>query len=66
MRFSSRQRGAEETMAYVTYHRTDAVHATIHPQSKSGWRKLAWGRLFALAATIGLWAGLIAAARAIF
>ncbi|WP_172274154.1 hypothetical protein [Caulobacter sp. RHG1] len=48
-------------MAYVTYHRTDAVHATIHPQ-----RKLAWGRLFALAAAIGLWAGLIAAARAIF
>ena len=62
MRFSSRQRGEEETMAYVTYHRTDAaVHATITPQ-----RKLAWGRLFALAATIGLWAGLIAAARAIF
>jgi hypothetical protein len=61
MRFSSRQRGAEETMAYVTYHRTDAVHATIHPK-----RKLAWGRLFALAATVGLWVGLIAGARAIF
>lgn len=68
MRFSSRQRGAEEeTMAYVTYHRTDAaVHATINPQSKLVGRKLAWGRLFALAATIGLWAGLIAGARAIF
>lgn len=62
MRFSSRQRGAEEeTMAYVTYHRTDAVHATIHPK-----RKLAWGRLFTLAAAVGLWVGLIAGARAIF
>ncbi|WP_343699285.1 hypothetical protein [Caulobacter sp.] len=54
-------------MAYVTSHRTDAaVHATINPQSKLVGRKLAWGRLFALAATIGLWAGLIAGARAIF
>lgn len=61
MRFSSRQRGAEETMAYVTYHRTDAVHATTYPK-----RKLAWGRLFALAGAIGLWVGLIAGARAIF
>ncbi len=53
-------------MAYVTYHRTDAVHATINPQSKPVVRKLAWGRLFTLAAAIGLWVGLIAGARAIF
>lgn len=47
-------------MAYVSY-RTDAVHATTTPQ-----RKLAWGRLFALATTIGLWVGIIAGVRAIF
>lgn len=59
MRSSSQQRGAEEAMAYVSY-RTDAVHAKTIIQ-----RKLAWGRLFALAATIGLWAGLIAAVRVV-
>ncbi|WP_454713783.1 hypothetical protein [Caulobacter segnis] len=48
-------------MAYVSY-RTDAVHATTtQPQ-----RKLAWGRLFALAATVTLWVGIIAGVRAIF
>jgi hypothetical protein len=47
-------------MAYVSY-RTDAVHATTQPQ-----RKLAWGRLLALAATITLWVGIIAGVRAIF
>lgn len=46
-------------MAYVSY-RTDAVHATTIPQ-----RKVAWGRLFALAATISLWVGIIAGVRAI-
>lgn len=58
MRFSSRQRGAEETMAYASYDR--AVHAT-NPV-----RRLAWGRLFTLAAAIGLWAALIVGARALF
>lgn len=48
-------------MAYVSY-RTDAVHATTTLPR----RKFAWGRLFALAATLALWAGIIAAARAIF
>lgn len=48
-------------MAYVSY-RTDAVHATTTtPQ-----RKLAWGRLFALAATVTLWVGIIAGVRALF
>ncbi|USQ96380.1 hypothetical protein [Caulobacter sp. RL271] len=47
-------------MAYVSY-RTDAVHATTTAQ-----RKLAWGRLFALATTLALWAGIIAGVRAIF
>ena len=49
-------------MAYVSF-RTEAVHATTTPQIQ---RKLAWGRLFALAATIALWAGIIATARMIF
>lgn len=49
-------------MAYVSF-RTDAVHATTTAQPQ---RKLAWGRLFALAATLSLWAGIIATARAIF
>jgi hypothetical protein len=48
-------------MAYVSY-RTDAVHATTTNRPR---RKLAWGRLFALAAAIGLWAGIIAAVRAV-
>jgi|GEM_PF-2378089 len=54
-------------MAYVSY-RTDAVHATTTTQSNAGQpqRKLAWGRLFALAATLALWAGIIAAVRVIF
>lgn len=54
-------------MAYVSF-RTDAVHATTTTQSHSplAQRKLAWGRLFALAATLALWAGIIAAARAVF
>ncbi|UAL10350.1 hypothetical protein [Caulobacter segnis] len=47
-------------MAYVSYDRTSAVHATTTPQ-----RKLAWGRLLALAATISLWTGIIAVARVI-
>jgi hypothetical protein len=59
MRSSSHQRGAEEAMAYVSY-RTDAVHAKTTAQ-----RKFAWGRLFALAATVSLWAGVIAGAKAI-
>lgn len=58
MRFSSRQRSAEETMAYIPYDR--AVHAT------NPIRRLAWGRLFTLAASVGLWVGVIATARAIF
>ncbi|WP_395444983.1 hypothetical protein [Caulobacter sp. UC70_42] len=45
-------------MAYVSYDR--AVHAT-NPV-----RHLAWGRLFTLAAAIGLWAALIVGARALF
>ena len=49
-------------MAYVSF-RTDAVHATTTTQPQ---RKLAWGRLFALATTLALWAGIIAAVRAIF
>lgn len=44
-------------MAYVSYDR--AVHAT-NPV-----RRLAWGRLFTLAAAIGLWAGVIVGARAL-
>lgn len=48
-------------MAYVSY-RTDAVHATTTTLPH---RKLAWGRLFALAVAIGLWAGIIAAVRAV-
>ena len=48
-------------MAYVSF-RADAVHATTtQPQ-----RKLAWGRLFALAATVTLWVVVIAGVRAIF
>ncbi|MBO9546626.1 hypothetical protein [Caulobacter sp.] len=47
-------------MAYVSY-RTDAVHATTQSRPK-----LAWGRLFALAATITLWVGIIAGVRALF
>ena len=49
-------------MAYVSF-RTDAVHATTNAQPQ---RKLAWGRLFALAVTLALWAGIITMARAIF
>lgn len=49
-------------MAYVSF-RTDAVHATTTTQPQ---RKLAWGRLFALATTLAMWAGIIAAARVIF
>lgn len=49
-------------MAYVSF-RTDAVHATTTTQPQ---RKLAWGRLFTLATTLALWAGIIAAVRAIF
>jgi len=45
-------------MAYISYDR--AVHAT------NPIRRLAWGQLFALAATVGLWVGVIAGARAIF
>ncbi len=45
-------------MAYVTYSRT-AVHATKQRP------RFAWGRLFALAATIGLWVGIIAAVRTV-
>lgn len=45
-------------MAYVSYDR--AVHAT-HPI-----RRLAWGRLFALGAAVGLWVGIIVGVRAIF
>ena len=59
MSSSSHQRGAEETMAYVSY-RTDAVHATTTAQ-----RKLAWGRLLALATTVMLWIGVIAGVKAI-
>lgn len=44
-------------MAYISYDR--AVHAT-NPV-----RRLAWGRLFALAAAAGLWAAVIALVRAI-
>lgn len=52
-------------MAYVSY-RTDAVHATTTQiQVPLAQRKLAWGRLFALAATISLWVGIIAGVRAI-
>ena len=58
MRSSSRQRGAEEAMAYVSYDRT--VHATTIPQ-----RRIAWGRLLALAATLSLWVGVIAAFKAL-
>jgi hypothetical protein len=48
-------------MAYVTYRRTSAVHAS----TEGPIRRLAWGRLLALAATMGLWAAIIAAARAV-
>ena len=44
-------------MAYVSYER--AVHATTPI------RRFAWGRLLALAAAVGLWAGIIAGVRAI-
>ncbi len=44
-------------MAYISYDR--AVHAT-QPV-----RRLAWGRLFAIAAAVGLWVGIIAAVRAV-
>lgn len=47
-------------MAYVSY--DQAIHATATKPR----RRLAWGRLVALAATVALWAGLIAAVRAIF
>jgi hypothetical protein len=49
-------------MAYVSYHRTSAVHATTTTLPQ---RRFAWGRLFALAAAVSLWVGIIAAARAI-
>jgi hypothetical protein len=54
-------------MAYVSYHRTSAVHATTTtlPQPRSAWGRIAWGRLFALAATVCLWVGIIAGVRAI-
>ena len=45
-------------MAYISYN--SAVHAT-NPT-----RRLAWGRLLAIAGTVGLWIGIIAAVRAIF
>jgi hypothetical protein len=48
-------------MAYVTHHRTSAVHASAERPV----RRFAWGRLLALAATIGLWAAIVAAARAV-
>ena len=48
-------------MAYVTYHRTSAVRASAERPV----RRFAWGRLLALAATIGLWAAIIAAVRAV-
>lgn len=48
-------------MAYVSYDRTAAVHATTQRPV----RRLAWGRLFALAVAIGLWVGVIAAVRAV-
>ncbi len=52
-------------MAYVSF-RTDAVHATTTTtHAPLAQRKLAWGRLFALAAAIGLWVGIIAAVRAV-
>jgi len=50
-------------MAYVSYSRTSAVHATTTTLPQ---RRIAWGRLFALAATVALWVGIIAGARAIF
>ncbi len=50
-------------MAYVSYDR--AVHATTQPAPRFAWRRLAWGRLFAFIAAIGLWVGIIAAVRAV-
>jgi len=50
-------------MAYVSYHRTSAVHATTTTVPQ---RRVAWGRLFALAAAVSLWVGIIAGLRAIF
>jgi len=49
-------------MAYVSYHRTSAVHATTTTVPQ---RRVAWGRLFALAAAVSLWVGIIAGVRAI-
>ena len=46
-------------MAYVTYPRTSAVHASTERPA----RRFAWGRLFALAITLGLWVGIVAAVR---
>ncbi|ATC33926.1 hypothetical protein CA606_17210 [Caulobacter vibrioides] len=46
-------------MAYISY--DQAVRAT----TRRPLRRLAWGRLLALAATVGLWVGLIAVIRAI-
>lgn len=46
-------------MAYISYN--EAVHASVvRPQ-----RRLAWGRLLALAGTVFLWVGLVAAIRAV-
>lgn len=47
-------------MAYVSYNHADAVHAAIDRP------RIAWVRLAAVAFTIGSWAAIIAAARAIF
>ncbi|HJV43884.1 hypothetical protein [Caulobacter sp.] len=47
-------------MAFVSYDRAAAVHATTQRS------RLAWGRLFALAFAVGSWATIFAAARAIF
>lgn len=58
MWLSSRQRGAEEIMAIVSYNQAATVHATTR-------RLPAWGRLAALGLTVGCWATIIAAARAI-
>jgi hypothetical protein len=47
-------------MAYVSYDQAVPATAIRAP------RRVAWGRLLALAAAVGLWAGIIAALRVIF
>jgi hypothetical protein len=59
---SLRQRGKEETMAYVSYDQAPSVGAT----SRITAPRLAWGRIGMIGASLAFWIGLAFAIRAIF